>query len=60
MTIPSNYYVNVAKDGKWFCTVELGNVLPENAKAKFAEVKARFDGYDCKLYKFCGGSKEIA
>lgn len=49
MTIPSNYEINVAteatkdaKYGKHFCTIELGSCLPQEAKAKFAQIKGFF------------------
>lgn len=62
MTIPSNYYANVAKDGMWFCTIELGEGLPETAEEKFAEILKRFPeaGWSVTLWKFSGGSKKLA
>ena len=62
MTIPSNYYADVAKDGRWFCTVELGEGLPGAVAVKFGEIKKRFpeaDGFQTKLFEFRGGSKEV-
>ena len=49
MTIPCNYWINVAtqptKDaryGRFYCRIELGDVLPESAKKKFEEIKRFF------------------
>lgn len=57
MSIESNYEINVTKNGKHYCKIELGWCLPENAKRKFAELKAVFGaGYELTMeYWECVG-----
>ena len=53
MTIPCNYWVNIAKDGKFFGTVELKEGLASYAKQKYEEIAKRFpasEGWECELH----------
>ena len=60
MTIPSNYWINVAtpptKDaqyGRFYCRIEFGDTFPpERAKEKFEQIKGFFpNDWNLELYK---------
>ena len=49
MTIPCNYWINVAtaptndaKYGRFYCRIELGDILSEKATERFEEIKSFF------------------
>lgn len=62
-SIPSNYEINVAKKahgcayGRHYCRIELGQMLPDEAKAKFRELSELFgEEYNLSLtYWKCYG-----
>ena len=57
MSITDNYEINVAKDGKHYCKIELPDRLEELAMKKFIELKKLFgDNYDLSMtYWECRG-----
>lgn len=47
------YYVNIAKNGRFYCRVEFGEGMPGEADAKAAKVRELFredEGFSCGLY----------
>lgn len=53
MIIPCNYWVNVAKDGRYQCKVKLDDILSEKAKEKYETICKKFpesEGWKCVLH----------
>ena len=73
MMIPSNYYINVAREGVYrkdrynprglghYCRIELGEVLPETAMERFGELKKMFpeSEFELKLYYVSCNGREV-
>ena len=65
MMIPSNYSINVTKDGKHHCKIELGSIPEKEAWAKFDEISDMIwnsmgDEYTITLQEVTCYSKDIA
>ena len=47
------YYVNIAKNGRFFCRVEFGETMTGEADARAAKVRELFkadEGFNCTLH----------
>lgn len=59
-SIPNNYEINIAKDGKHWCRVELPDVFPGQAEEKLKFLRKLFgeDYHISMTYWVCDGRRE--